>query len=116
MKKNTAKTLFMIFAVYLLFSLQIVFFIEAHLVWIYGGKSELQKYTFNDYGVTVYYEIEVIHRVEEESNIHTMFFENDALIVSKEDGLFYLRKGVKVNLCETGNKSFTIDKDGNLID
>lgn len=116
MKKKTVKMFLMIFVVCLLFSIQIVFFIEAHLVWLDSGVPELQKITFSDYDITVYYETEVVHRVEEESNIHTVFFENGALIVSKEDGIFYLKKGLKVNLCETGNKSFTIDKDGNLID
>lgn len=87
-----------------------VFFLTTYLGWDDRGVTELEKFTFENYDITVYYESDVIHRVEEQRNIHTMFFENDAVIMSENDGLFLFKRRKKVNLCETGNKSFTIDK------
>ncbi|MBQ9912683.1 MAG: hypothetical protein IJO73_00485 [Clostridia bacterium] len=116
MKKRKSDFFFIVLFVSVLLNFQAAFFLAAHLGWVDRGVTELEKFTFENYDITVYYEVDVIHRVEEQSNIHTMFFENDAIIMSKNDGLFYLKGGKKVNLCETGNKSFTIDKEGNLVD
>lgn len=74
------------------------------------------KITFEKYGITVYYETAGRFTVDFEKNIYVLSFENGAKVVSEGGELIYQKEDTRVNLCETGNRIFEIDKSGKLID
>ena len=94
---------------------QSAFFI-ADYIGVRDWGPELDKMTFGNYDITIYYEQESKFIVNMKEGIQTLSFENGAKVVSKDDTLIYQKDDISIDLCEIGNKSYTIDEEGNLID
>ena len=77
---------------------------------------QLDKMTFGNYDITIYHELDERFTVDMKNNIQTLSFENGAKVISKDNSLLYQKDDVTIDLCEIGNKSYTIDEEGNLID
>lgn len=91
-------------------------FYIADYIGVRDWGPQLDKMTFGNYDITIYYELESRFMVNTKEGTLTLSFENGAKVVSKDNTLIYQKDDVTIDLCEIGNKSYTIDEEGNLID
>lgn len=78
-------------------------------------ETDIKSMSYGNYGITVYYKGGGEYKLDLKEN-RLILSVNNAEIASENDGLFYKKDGIEINLCETGHKAFTIDEQGNLID
>lgn len=101
-----------VLVIFLVFSLFLnVMAVTKHMKYEIFHKSM----TYRDYGITIYYKGNAMHRLDMKENRLVMSINGIAEIISENDALFYKKDDLIINLTETGQKAFAVDEQGALI-